>query len=195
MHEQKVSRGSGAEPPSISPGSGAGEAREPSPEAAGFGRNAPPVPPAKTKQRLCLTKRQRRERPLRYHSSCPGKGATQACDVTVTPGGAYWGCGGKPAGLVGAAAPRGSSRRAAPSALPPKRAALCGGHAGYSSLSTQLSRIAIPYYRQFPDLSTTFPGKKAPVRSNPAHKAVKGATVTRPMEPTTVWISSEATYL
>ena len=125
----------------------------------------------------------------------PETGATQACDVTVTPGGAYWGCGGKPAGLVGAAAPRGSSRRAASSALPPKRAALCGGHAGYSSLSTQLSRIAIPYYRQFPDLSTTFPGKKAPVRSNPAHKAVKGATVTRPMEPTTVWISSEATYL
>ena len=125
----------------------------------------------------------------------PETGATQACDVTVTPGGAYWGCGGKPAGLVGAAAPRGSSRRAASSALPPKWAALCGGHAGYSSLSTQLSRIAIPYYRQFPDLSTTFPGKKAPVRSNPAHKAVKGATVTRPMEPTTVWISSEATYL
>ena len=26
----------------------------------------------KNKQRLCLTKRQRRERPLRYHSSCPG---------------------------------------------------------------------------------------------------------------------------
>ena len=50
----------------------AGEAREPSPEAAGFGRNAPPVPPAKNKTRLCLTKRQRRERPLRYHSSCPG---------------------------------------------------------------------------------------------------------------------------
>ena len=35
-------------------------------------RKAPPAPPAKTKQRLCLTKRQRRERPLRYHSSCPG---------------------------------------------------------------------------------------------------------------------------
>ena len=29
-------------------------------------------PAGKTKQRLCLTKRQRRERPLRYHSSCPG---------------------------------------------------------------------------------------------------------------------------
>ena len=158
-------------------------------------RNAPPVPPAKQNSAFASQRDKGAKDLCGTTLLAPETGATQACDVTVTPGGAYWGCGGKPAGLVGAAAPRGSSRRAASSALPPKRAALCGGHAGYSSLSTQLSRIAIPYYRQFPDLSTTFPGKKAPVRSNPAHKAVKGATVTRPMEPTTVWISSEATYL
>lgn len=170
----------------------AGEARKPSPEAAGFRRNAPP---AKTKHAFASQRDKGAKDLCGTTLLAPETGATQACDVTVTPGGAYWGCGGKSAGLVGAAAPRGSSRRAASSALPPKRAALCGGHAGYSSLSTQLSRIAIPYYRQFPDLSTTFPGKKAPVSSNPAHKAVKGATVTRPMEPMTVWISSAATYL
>src|SRR5699024_3176797 len=105
------------------------------------------------------------------------------------------GGGGRPAGPVGAAAPRGSSRRAASAALAPKWAALCGGHAGYSSLSTQFSRLAIPYYRQFSVLSTTFPGSGVRVRRNPAHRAVKGATVTRPKEPTTVWMISAATYL
>ena len=33
------------------------------------------------------------------------------------------------------------------------------------------------------------------VRSTPAHRAVKGATVTRPKEPMTVWMISAATYL
>ena len=34
-----------------------------------------------------------------------------------------------------------------------------------------------------------------PTRNKPAHRAVKGATVTRPKEPMTVWIISAATYL
>lgn len=70
----------------------------------------------------------------------PETGATQACDVTVTPGGAYWGYGGKPAGLVGAAAPRGSSRRAASSALPPN-----------GRLSVGATRGTRPYPRSYPE--------------------------------------------
>ncbi len=35
----------------------------------------------------------------------------------------------------------------------------------------------------------------SPARNSPAHRAVKGATVTRPKEPMTVWMSSAATYL
>ena len=34
-----------------------------------------------------------------------------------------------------------------------------------------------------------------PARNSPAHRAVKGATVTRPKEPMTVWMISAATYL
>ena len=91
MHEQKVSRGSGAEPPSISPGSGAGEAREPSPEAGGFGRNAPPVPPAKQNSAFASQRDKGAKDLCGTTLLAPETVATQACDVTVTPGGAYWG--------------------------------------------------------------------------------------------------------
>ena len=69
--------------------------------------------------------------------------------------------------------------------------------AGYLSFSAQFTMIMIPYYTPEAGLSTVFPGIFAfpPARSRPAVRAVKGATVTRPKEPTTVWIISAATYL
>ena len=173
------------------------QTRGPGPEAPKGNESQSSYALRRTKTRLCLTKRQRRATsavPLFLPGECR---ATQV----------LWGNGHRRAGLVGPGRwPRPAGSAACSKGIFPRltsppfhrfgRLSVQAG-AGYSSFSAQFTMIMIPYYTPEAGLSTVFPGIFAfpPARSRPAVRAVKGATVTRPKEPTTVWMISAATYL
>ena len=118
-----------------------------------------------------------------------GRRPLKICDITVTPGPAYG------AKRRSAACSKGIFTRPASPPFHQNGRLSAQALPDYSSLSTQFYTITVPYYMHLSVLSTTFPGFSCPASSSPAHRAVNGATVTRPKEPTTVWISSAATYL